>query len=92
MTDVQHCAHIRDSVSCLSEGEDVVTKGNPKTYNSGNSPVVTHLTTNPPVNCLSRAEQTGSRVVNVLWSYVVENLRVEVYELVKGKKQPPVEH
>jgi hypothetical protein len=31
-----------------------------KTYNSGDSPVVTHLTTNPPVSCLSTAERTGS--------------------------------
>ena len=41
-----------------------------KTYNSGYSPVVTHLTTNPPVRCLSMAERTGSRGLNVLWSYV----------------------
>jgi hypothetical protein len=32
--------------------------------------VVTHLTTNPPVRCLNRAERTGSLVFNVLWSYV----------------------
>jgi hypothetical protein len=44
-----------------------------KTYNSGDSPVVTHLTTSPPVRCLNRAERTGSLVFNVLWSYV-ENL------------------
>jgi hypothetical protein len=31
-----------------------------KTYNSGDSLVVTHLTTNPPVSCLNRAERTGS--------------------------------
>jgi hypothetical protein len=31
-----------------------------KTYNSGDSLVVTHLTTNPPVSCLDRAERTGS--------------------------------
>jgi hypothetical protein len=31
-----------------------------KTYNSGYSPVVTHLTTNPPVSCLNIAERTGS--------------------------------
>jgi hypothetical protein len=33
---------------------------NLKTYNSGDSLVVTHLTTNPPVSCLNRAERTGS--------------------------------
>jgi hypothetical protein len=43
-----------------------------KTYNSGDSPVVTHLTTSPPVRCLNRAERTGSLVFNVLWSYVEE--------------------
>jgi hypothetical protein len=43
-----------------------------KTYNSGYSLVVTHLTTNPPVRCLNRAERTGSLVFNVLWSYVEE--------------------
>ena len=42
-----------------------------KTYNSGYSLVVTHLTTNPPVRCLNRAERTGSLVFNVLWSYVL---------------------
>jgi hypothetical protein len=34
-----------------------------KTYNSGYSLVVTHLTTNPPVRCLNRAERTGSLVI-----------------------------
>jgi hypothetical protein len=42
-----------------------------KTYNSGDSLVVTHLTTNPPVQCLSTAERTGSSVFIVLWSYVI---------------------
>ena len=41
-----------------------------KTYNSGDSLVVTHLTTSPPVHCLSKAERTGSPVLSVLWSYV----------------------
>ena len=41
-----------------------------KTYNSGDSPVVTHLTTNPPVHCLSTAERTGSSIFSALWSYV----------------------
>jgi hypothetical protein len=35
-----------------------------KTYNSGYSLVVTHLTTNPPVRCLNTAERTGSLVVS----------------------------
>jgi hypothetical protein len=50
-----------------------------KTYNSGYSLVVTHLTTNPPVRCLNRAERTGSLVFNVLWSYVKELISNNVY-------------
>ena len=41
-----------------------------KTYNRGDSLVVTHLTTNPPVHCLYMAERTGSLILSVLWSYV----------------------
>lgn len=50
-----------------------------KTYNSGYSLVVTHLTTNPPVRCLNRAERTGSLVFNVLWSYVKEYYNKIIY-------------
>jgi hypothetical protein len=50
-----------------------------KTYNSGYSLVVTHLTTNPPVRCLNRAERTGSLVFNVLWSYVSNWSRYKFY-------------
>jgi hypothetical protein len=49
-----------------------------KTFNSGDSPVVTHLTTSPPVRCLNRAERTGSLVFNVLWSNVKDLANVEV--------------
>ena len=42
-----------------------------KTYNSGDSLVVTHLTTNPPVSCLYMAERTGSLILKILWSYVL---------------------
>ena len=59
-------AHKRD-VTLLYTG--LQNKGK-NTYNSGYSLVVTHLTTNPPVRCLNRAERTGSLVFNVLWSYV----------------------
>jgi hypothetical protein len=51
-----------------------------KTYNSGYSLVVTHLTTNPPVRCLNRAERTGSLVFNVLWSYVKELIFYYLYQ------------
>ena len=48
----------------------VLHKKMAKTYNSGDSLVVTHLTTDPPVHCLYMAERTGSLVLSVLWSYV----------------------
>jgi hypothetical protein len=48
-----------------------------KTYNSGDSLVVTHLTTNPPVSCLNRAERTGSLVVSC--PVVVSTLNFAVY-------------
>ena len=47
-----------------------MAKRSPKTYNSGDSLVVTHLTTNPPVSCLYMAERTGSLIFMILWSYV----------------------
>ena len=42
-----------------------------KTYNTGDSPVVTDLSTSPAVANLSRGERTGSRISWCLWSYVV---------------------
>jgi hypothetical protein len=49
-----------------------------KTYNSGDSLVVTHLTTNPPVHCLYMAERTGSLIFSVLWSYVKGIVVIEI--------------
>jgi hypothetical protein len=54
-------------------------KKDKKTYNSGYSLVVTHLTTNPPVRCLSTAERTGSSDFNALWSYVLGGDKVLDY-------------
>jgi hypothetical protein len=54
----------------------VEAKRRAKTYNSGDSLVVTHLTTNPPVHCLYMAERTGSLIFSVLWSYVQGSLKV----------------
>jgi hypothetical protein len=42
-----------------------------KTYNSRDSLVVTHPTTNLPACGLSTAERTGSPVLHTLWSYVL---------------------
>jgi hypothetical protein len=49
-----------------------LSKKRAKTYNSGDSPVVTHLSTNPPLPCLFTREQTGSEVFMEKWSYVKE--------------------
>ena len=48
------------------------TKIQVKTYNSRDSHVVTHHTTNLPACGLSTAERTGSPVLHTLWSYVLE--------------------
>ncbi|KAJ9481340.1 hypothetical protein VN97_g12141 [Penicillium thymicola] len=42
-----------------------------KTYNSEDSLVVTHPTTNSPACGLSTAERTGSPIFHTLWSYVL---------------------
>ena len=60
-----------------------------KTYNSGDSPVVTHLTTNPPISCLTRAERTGSRDLKILWSYVANvAFRRLTYSVVHVSRSP----
>ncbi|KAJ9484849.1 hypothetical protein VN97_g8507 [Penicillium thymicola] len=52
--------------------ENVVLPGEAgtKTYNSEDSLVVTHPTTNSPACGLSTAERTGSPIFHTLWSYV----------------------
>ncbi|KAJ5467538.1 hypothetical protein N7475_005290 [Penicillium sp. IBT 31633x] len=47
------------------------SKRKTKTYNSEDSLVVTHPTTNSPACGLSTAERTGSPVFHTLWSYVL---------------------
>ena len=71
----QHIVHLTSGRLSACQESRVKTKrwlSQPqKTYNSGDSLVVTHLTTNPPVHCLSTAERTGSSIFSVLWSYVL---------------------
>nr|POE60989.1 hypothetical protein CFP56_64698 [Quercus suber] len=50
-----------------------------KTYNSEDSHVVTHRTTNSPVDCLYMAERTGCLVLSRLWSYVLSLSREQLY-------------
>ena len=66
-------------VVCICRLSSVIDEKDAKTYNSGDSLVVTHLTTNPPVHCLYMAERTGSLIFSVLWSYVEENNKSKVY-------------
>ena len=42
--------------------------------------MVTHLTTNPPVDSLSKPERTGRPVLNHLWPYVEEQLKTTILE------------
>ncbi|KAJ5698393.1 hypothetical protein N7462_000398 [Penicillium macrosclerotiorum] len=58
---------------------------NKKTYNSRDSLVVTHPTTNLPACGLSTAERTGSPVLHTLWSYVLEIFCKQ--NMYKAKKQ-----
>ncbi|KAF5008077.1 hypothetical protein FDECE_5626 [Fusarium decemcellulare] len=44
-----------------------------KTYNSGDSLVVTDPTTNPPLTGLTKGERTGSRILQWVWPYVLRN-------------------
>ena len=45
-------------------------KAKKKTYNTGDSLVVTDPTTDPAHSGLTRGERTGSRTFQRLWSYV----------------------
>ncbi|KAJ9483958.1 hypothetical protein VN97_g9437 [Penicillium thymicola] len=69
---------MRWSYSCLRHppyrllaaqgGKMAQQKSKRKTYNSEDSLVVTHPTTNSPACGLSTAERTGSPVFHTLWS------------------------
>jgi hypothetical protein len=48
-----------------------------KTYNSRDSLMVTHLTTNPLVSCFNRAERTGSLVVSATINLI--SIKLTVY-------------
>jgi hypothetical protein len=47
-------------------------KNQQKTYNTGDSLVVTDPTTNPALRSLTMGERTGSRIFYELWSYVID--------------------
>jgi hypothetical protein len=54
--------------------DDQTKKQQAKTYSSGDSLLVTHATTNPPIGFLNTGERTGTVPLNRLWPYVVERL------------------
>ncbi|KAJ5554869.1 hypothetical protein N7461_003339 [Penicillium sp. DV-2018c] len=56
----------------------IISLSKNKTYNSEDSLVVTHPTTNSPACGLSTAERTGSPVFHTLWSYVLNNTWIEI--------------
>jgi hypothetical protein len=68
------------------EEQKIKSPGSPKTlktYNSRDSLMVTHLTTNPSVSCLNRVERTGSLVVSATPNPI--SLKLTVY-----RRQRPV--
>jgi hypothetical protein len=56
-----------------------------KTYNNRYSPVVTHPSTNLSVTGLSMGERTGSRVLQYLWSYVIDVRAGELDEVCRER-------
>ncbi|KAF1345885.1 hypothetical protein BDV97DRAFT_30558 [Delphinella strobiligena] len=50
--------------------DDMADKSKRKTYSSWYSHVVTHRSTDQPVNCLCLAERTGCPVLSCLWPSV----------------------
>ena len=49
--------------------------------------MVTHLTTSPPVHCLSTAERTGSSIFSVLWSYVKDTTNNKLYNVCQNSSK-----
>ncbi|ENI08126.1 hypothetical protein COCC4DRAFT_130744, partial [Bipolaris maydis ATCC 48331] len=52
-----------------------------KTYNSGDSPVVSHLTTSPPVKDLTCGERTRASDLFCRWSYVPSRWKKKRYHV-----------
>ena len=52
-----------------------------KTYNRRDSQMVTHSSTNRPVQCLCMAERTGCPVFTDLWSYVTVPTQLTLYTI-----------
>ncbi|KAK7567464.1 hypothetical protein IWX49DRAFT_229816 [Phyllosticta citricarpa] len=67
-------------------GQTDPQKQNRKTYNSRDSLLVTHATTNRPQGSLSMEERTGFRVFYLLWSYVEDCFGKMNYVCVCDKK------
>ena len=59
-----------------------------RTYNTKDSLVETDPTTSLALTDLSMGERTGSRVIQWVWSYVVDERGDGGYE-VRGKSMPP---
>ena len=66
----RHACSLSINHTYLIESSPRIKNKKTKTYNSEDSLVVTHPTTNSPACGLSTAERTGSPVFHTLWSYV----------------------
>lgn len=83
----QDCSlHLPSASDGLLKASSTSSRGQQKTRetcSSGYLLVVTHLATNPPVRCLTRAEQMGSLAFKGLCSYV-ENKLILALRIVSG--------
>jgi hypothetical protein len=68
----------RAAIASFQESKPTKIQSSAKTYNSRDSLVVTHPTTNLPACGLSTAERTGSPVLHTLWSYVQNTMYIEI--------------
>ena len=62
-----------------NENENKNAAKKSKTYNTRDSLVVTDPTTNPALSGLTRGERTGSRIFQMVWSYVKDQGHFRAY-------------
>jgi hypothetical protein len=77
-----------EGAHCKKCMEEMIEKRETKTkpYNSGYLLVVTHLTTNPPVRCLNRAERTGSLIVS--YSAITKTIKLPMCGIALTEHSP----
>ena len=69
--DGEYCRYVSTYVCFFGRENTKKYRQQKKTYNTGDSLVVTDPTTNPALSGLTRGERTGSRAFQMVWSYVM---------------------